>query len=71
MAKESTVTIQKTAKRIKLQKLIGGTLLVIAFVLVLGRENPAPWATIVGAISFVIGAGLYIRAAWLKWWEHD
>jgi len=21
--------------------------------------------------AFVVGAGLYIRAAWAKWWHHD
>ena len=71
MTKETTVTIQKTSKGIKLQKYIGGALVVVGLLLVLGRESPEPWAVYTGVPAFVIGAGLYTRAAWAKWWHHE
>ena len=69
--KGTTVTIQKTSKGLKLQKFFGGAMLVIAIVMIFGRETRPEWMTYTAVALFVVGGGLYARAAWAKWWQHD
>ncbi len=66
-----TTTIQATAKRYKLQMLLGTLLLCIGVVLiVVAAPNHADGLMVWGAVISALGLAWYFAARLAAWWNH-
>jgi len=64
------VTIEKTAKKFKLQSLLSGLLIIVSFILIANGGKSQTYAG-VGVLTFLVGATWYIVNRIRIWWNHS
>jgi len=63
------VTIEKTAKKFKLQSLLSGLLVISSFLFFANAGN-SPACAGIGMLTFFVGATWYIVNKIRIWWNH-